>query len=153
MLYVDFTRKFTRSRAAEIGVLTHKKRMAERRFAEEVMWESIERNSKVYNCDYLRTTDDSGAVVHLKDNSNIEIGENSLVLVCYTDQGVQIGLDRGSIAARRTAAGREMKITSGNASIKMKKGVLSVNKTKGRSGSFRIFRQGGPYCRGQEGPG
>ena len=130
MLYVDFTRIFTRSRAAEIGVLTYKKRIAERRFAEEVLWENIDRNAKVFNCDYLRTTEDSGAVVNLKDRSRIEIGENTLILVCYTDEGVQIGLDKGSIAARRTAGGREMKITSGNASINMKKGVLSVNKSK-----------------------
>ena len=114
----------------EIGVLTHKKRMAERRFAEEVMWENIDRNSKVYNCDYLRTTEDSDAVVHLKDNSNIEIGENTLILVCYSDQGVQINLDRGSVAARRTAGSRELNITSGKASIKMKKGVVSVNTSK-----------------------
>ncbi|HNW28877.1 MAG TPA: FecR domain-containing protein [Spirochaetota bacterium] len=130
MLYVDFTRKFTRSRAAEIGVLTYKKKITERRFAEEVLWENIEHNAKVYNCDYLRTTEDSGAVVNLKDNSRIEIGENTLILVCYSDQGVQIGLDKGSIAARRTAGGRDMKITSGSASINMKKGVLSVNKSK-----------------------
>lgn len=130
MLYVDFTSTFTRSRAAEIGVLTYKKKIAERRFAEEVLWEKIDRNARVYNCDYLRTMDGSGAVVNLKDKSRIEIGENTLVLVCYSDQGVQIGLDKGSIAARRTAGGREMKITSGNASINMKKGVLSVNKSK-----------------------
>ncbi|HOT44234.1 MAG TPA: FecR domain-containing protein [Spirochaetota bacterium] len=130
MLYVDFTSTFTRSRASEIGVLTYKKKIAERRFAEEVLWEKIDRNATVYNCDYLRTMDGSGAVVNLKDNSRIEIGENTLVLVCYSDQGVQIGLDKGSIAARRTAGGREMRITSGNASINMKKGVLSVNKSK-----------------------
>ncbi|MBP7735664.1 MAG: FecR domain-containing protein [Spirochaetes bacterium] len=130
MLYVDFTRTYTRSKADEIGVLTFKQRSAERRFAEEVLWETIERNSKVYNCDYLRTTEDSGAVVRLKDNSNIEIGENTLILVCYSDQGVQIGLDQGSIAARRTSGSREMKITSGNASVKIKKGVLSMNKSK-----------------------
>jgi hypothetical protein len=130
MLYVDFTSTFTRSRAAEIGVLTYKKKITERRYAEEVLWENIDRNAKVYNCDYLRTTDGSGAVVNLKDNSRIEIGENTLILVCYSDQGVQIGLDKGSIAARRTAGARDMKITSGNASINMKKGVLSVNKSK-----------------------
>ncbi len=130
MLYVDFTRIFTRSSAAEIGVLTYKKRMAERRFAEEVLWENIERDSKVFNCDYLRTTDNSGAVIHLKDNSNIEIGENTLILVCYSDQGVQIDLDKGSIAARRSAGGGDIKITSGKASINMKKGVMSVNKSK-----------------------
>ncbi len=130
MLYVDFTRKFTRSRAAEIGILTYKKRSAERRFAEEVLWENIEQHSKVFNCDYLKTTENSGAIVHLKDNSDIEIGENTLILVCYSDRGVEIGLDRGSIAARRTVAGREMNITSGKASITMKKGVLSVTRSK-----------------------
>ncbi len=130
MLYVDFTRTYTRSKADEIGVLTFKRRSAERRYAEEVLWETIERDSKVYNCDYLRTTENSGAVVRLKDNSNIEIGENTLILVCYSDQGVQIGLDRGSIAARRTSANREMKITSGNASVNIKKGVLAMNTSK-----------------------
>lgn len=130
MLYADFTRKFTRSRAAEIGVLTHRKRMAERRFADEVLWENIDRNAKVYNCDYLMTPEDSGAVVRLKDNSNIEIGENTLILVCLSDRGVQINLDRGSVAARRTAGARELNITSGKASIQMKKGVVSVDKSK-----------------------
>lgn len=129
-LYYDFTRKYTQSRGAEIGVLTYKKKIAERRFAEEVLWESIDQNSKVFNCDYLRTTEGSGAAVHLKDNSTIDIGENTLVLVCYSDRGVQIGLDKGSIAARGTAGGKEMKITSGNASIKIKKGTLSVSKSK-----------------------
>lgn len=130
MLYVDFNRKFTQSRAGEIGTLTYKKRSAERRFAEEVLWENIEQNAKVFNCDYLKTTDDSGAVVHLKDNSDIEIGENTLILVCYSDRGVEIDLDKGSIAARRTAGGREMRIRSDSASIKMKKGVLSVKKSE-----------------------
>lgn len=132
MLYADFMKKYTQSKAGEIGTLTYKKLAAERRFADEVLWEDIDQNSKVYNCDYLRTTNNSGAVVHLKDNTNIEIGENTLILICYTEHEVHIDLGRGSLAARRTAGDRIMNITSGNSSINVDRGVLSVDKTKTR---------------------
>ena len=76
MLYADFTGSYTRSREDEIGTLSYEKRIAQRRYAEEVMWESIDKDAKVYNCDYLRTTEGSGAIVRLDDGTDIEMDEN-----------------------------------------------------------------------------
>jgi len=131
MLYADFTGQFTRSRTEAIGVLTYEKRTAQRRYAEEVVWESIDRNETVYNCDYLRTMADSGAIVRLNDGTDIEIDENTLVLVCRTKQGVDIDLDRGSIAARRKPAGSAMKIATRFAEVDVKSAAVDVGISKG----------------------
>ncbi|MBN1495453.1 MAG: FecR domain-containing protein [Spirochaetes bacterium] len=131
MLYADFTGQFTRSRAEAIGVLTYEKRTAQRRYAEEVVWEGIDRNETVYNCDYLRTMEDSGAIVRLDDGTDIEIDENTLVLVCRTKQGVDIDLDQGSIAARRKPAGGAMKIATRFAEVDVKSAVVDVGISKG----------------------
>lgn len=130
MLYADFTGSHSRSREDEIGTLAYEKRIAQRRYAEEVVWESIDRDARVYNCDYLRTTEGSGAIVRLDDGTDIEMDENTLLMVCRSKEGVSIDLDSGSIATRKKQGDRAMKISSRYASIAVREGVLDVDVTK-----------------------
>lgn len=130
MLYADFTRQSARSSADEVGILTYEKRVAERRYADEVVWESIDKDAKVYNCDYLRTAAGSGAIVRLKDGTDIEMDADTLVLVCRSRQGLNIDLDRGSIAARKKPSGRTMKIATRFGSVDVRNGVLGLGVSK-----------------------
>jgi hypothetical protein len=53
----DLNRTLTRMNEQAVGTVTYKYRAAERRFSDRVLWSRVQRESPVYNGDYIRTAD------------------------------------------------------------------------------------------------
>src|SRR4030042_2611749 len=75
LLYADFTHKIEAGGAKQIGTVTYKREVAQRKYVSQVVWEDVEQNTPVYNNDSIRTADLSEAIVNLSDGTRINIDE------------------------------------------------------------------------------
>lgn len=102
LLYADFHKKIDAGSLKQIGTITFKREVAQRKYQAQVVWESIEQNFPVFNNDSIRTSDLSEAVIHLLDGTDINVDENSMIMLSTLEGGININFDHGSISANRS---------------------------------------------------
>ncbi|MBN2079217.1 MAG: PQQ-binding-like beta-propeller repeat protein [Spirochaetes bacterium] len=125
LLYADFTMRGGSGDEERIGSITFKRRVAQRKYAAEVIWEDLEQKATVFNNDSIRTSDLSEAVIELDDGTIIGLDENSLILLALSRDGVTIDFSRGTISAQRAS------LAEGDAielSIRSSEAVVSIDK-------------------------
>ncbi len=126
LLHAEFTSKIKISNVKKIGTITFKKKVAQRKYKGQVIWEDIEQNSPVYNNDSLRTSDLSEAIIHLQDKTKIIIEENSMLVLSQARNSININFNQGRISALRG------KVADANLSkifIKSKDATVSISKS------------------------
>ncbi len=102
LLYADFNKKIDAGNVKQIGTITFKREVAQRKYQAQVVWEGIEQNYPVYNNDSIRTSTVSEAVIHLLDGTDISIEENSMIMLSTLENAININFEQGSISANRT---------------------------------------------------
>ena len=136
LLYADYSIREGAGDAKRIGTITYKKKVAQRKFASQVVWEDLEQNTPVYNNDTIRTADLSEAIVNLEDGTSINLDENSLILLATTGAGINIDFSHGSITANRAAGATgdagQVTIQSKEAVVSLDKGDVKLSKTGDR---------------------
>ena len=103
LLYADFNKKIEVSNVKKIGSITFKREVAQRKYQSQVIWEEVDQNFPVYNNDSIRTSESSEAVIHLNDGTDINIDENSMIMLSTLANGININFEHGSISANRAA--------------------------------------------------
>ncbi|HDP80278.1 MAG TPA: hypothetical protein ENN21_05480, partial [Spirochaetes bacterium] len=135
LLYADFTHKVESSGAQEVGVITFKKKVAQRKYSNQVIWEDVEQKAPVYNNDTIRTSDISEAVIELKDGTSIELDENSMILVAQSAGAININFEHGTIYAKRgDLAGKDVKalnIMSKDTLVSFARSDLKLSRAEG----------------------
>jgi len=101
LLYADFAKKIEVDGAEQIGTITFKREVAQRRYQAQVVWEEVKQSYPVYNNDSIRTSDNSEAVIHLLDGTDINVDENSMIMLSALAEGININFAHGSISANR----------------------------------------------------
>ncbi|MBN2771391.1 MAG: hypothetical protein JXR90_11910 [Spirochaetes bacterium] len=135
LLYQDIRRTYAQGKTEKIGTITFKKRVAERKFTAQVIWDSVKNNSPVYNYDSIRTDLDSIATVNLNDGTEIELGENTLVILRMSDNKLDIEMQGNSLNVFRSLSeknsGSTVTVTSGKSSVNLEEGnmLLTGDKT------------------------
>ena len=149
-LYKEFTSHIEKTGGDIIGTITFKKRSAARRYTESVVWEEIAQESPIYNYDAIRTMEYSSAVIKLKDGTNIELDQNTMLVVMLSAKGIDINFDSGGVSARSGAGTKNLiTLNSRDATIALDSGDISVNSSdKGvdialASGNAKVEAAGG----------
>lgn len=101
-LYADFNRKIDAGDARQIGTITFKRQVAQRKYLAQVVWEDVEQDVPVYNNDSIRTATNSEAVIHLGDGTDINIDENSMIMLSTLENEININFEHGTISANRS---------------------------------------------------
>jgi len=122
-LYHDFTARVSGGKRVKIGTIIYKKKKAQRKYSGEVIWENVTRQDTVYNYDSIRTEANSSSIIKLADGSEIELKENTLILLSLAEGSANIDFSRGSISAK---AATGLKISAGNKVINASKGNLNL---------------------------
>ncbi|MDA3899923.1 MAG: hypothetical protein PF637_05320 [Spirochaetes bacterium] len=126
----DIRQTYVRDTTEQIGTITFKKRIAERKFTSQVLWGSVENHSPVYNYDSIRTDFDSIATVNLDDGTAIELGENTLVVLSMRNNELSINMEGSSLNLIRDLSGSKGALTSsvtvisGDTTVSMREGSL-----------------------------
>ncbi|HPS58952.1 MAG TPA: PQQ-binding-like beta-propeller repeat protein [Spirochaetota bacterium] len=102
LLYADFNRKVEAGNVKQIGTITFKRQVAQRKYLAQVVWEDVEQDVPVYNNDSIRTATDSEAVIHLGDGTDINIDENSMIMLSTLEDEININFEHGTISANRS---------------------------------------------------
>lgn len=134
LLYFDYTKRVQVEDLEEIGTITFKKRMAHRQYGGQVVWETIEQHTPVYNHDSIRTADISEAVIHLDDGTDIALDENTLIYLAVTRDEINVGFSHGYISAARTGAApgdiSRLNIKSGDTNVSIDRSDVSLFSTE-----------------------
>ncbi len=88
----------------EVGVLIVKKNIALRKQNKQVFWESVENIYPLYSLDTIRTGESSSALIKLKDGTQLDLAENTLIIIDFSskEKGGKVNVGQGSLRARRT---------------------------------------------------
>jgi hypothetical protein len=130
LLYRSLTKKVDSGDNPVIGILTFKVRTIQRKYDNQVVWESITSSTEIKNKDTIRSEALSDAILTLEDGTEIQIGENSMILVDFSDKKWNLNFAYGTVAAKGTQeGGAGLNIKSGDSVIEVGKGELSLNKT------------------------
>lgn len=130
LLYADFTRKIDAGDLKQIGTITFKREVAQRKYQTQVVWEEVEQNFPVYNNDSIRTSELSEAVIHLNDGTDISVDENSMIMLSTLENAININFEHGSISANRSGiSGADISainIKSMDATVSIDKGNIQL---------------------------
>lgn len=141
LLYLDFNEKIQRNETKQIGTITFKKRTAERKYTGQVLWDSIDQDSPVFNFDTIRTEEEALAVIYLQDGTEIELGADTLVQLNLSKQQLDVQFEKGDISANRSSSQVDtgkVSIFSGNSTVKMEDGGVNISKTSDKSVAVNV---------------
>jgi hypothetical protein len=136
--YRDLTGTLSRQNESPIGTITFKRRTAQRRFADRLFWNYLQRESPVYDGDFIRTADLSEALITFAGGAAaIDMGENSLIQIFAASPNED--------AAVRIEGSGELILRTGEKGIILASGETTVSVEAGSVVSAAI---GGPAFSG-----
>jgi hypothetical protein len=134
LLYADITSHSGAGNRELIGKIMNKRNQAERKFSEQVVWDDIFKESKLYNYDTVRTSEQSEASIRLKDGTEITLSENSMILLALSDKEVDIKFIQGTINASqkggKDAGAKKVIIRSGESKISLSNSDVSLSQDR-----------------------
>ncbi|MCU0822172.1 MAG: FecR family protein [Spirochaetes bacterium] len=136
LFYADITKKMDIGNAEVVGTISYKKKVAQRKYSSQVVWEDVNQNTPVYNNDSIRTADLSEAVITLNDGTKINIDENSMILLALNKDQINIEFSYGSMLANRDnisgEGAKKLNIKSDKATVSLDKGDIKLDQGKGK---------------------
>ncbi len=116
LFYKDITRIQTKRNEQAIATITFKYRTAQRKLNGRVIWDRLRQESPVYDGDTLRTAEQSEAMIHLKDGNVLNMDENTMIQIFYTETGAALVTNGGTISLDTTAGSAGFTIVTENGS-------------------------------------
>lgn len=143
ILYLHLTQGAGKGDNPEIGVLTFKHKTIERKFDSDVIWDKIESGLSIRNKDTIRSGDFSDAVLTLKDNTQININENSMIYIDVSDDNVNLNFAYGSLSLAQGKNGnsnlsKAIKINSGKTVLELKNTNIAIEKKGKEEINFHV---------------
>ncbi len=141
----DLNSTARRTDKEKIAIITFKNRIAQRKFDDRVVWERIDKSTPLYNGDLVRTADLAEAVITFNDGSEVNIYENTMIQVYYSDfEGVQISVGNGNLQLESSDNGKVQLTLSDGSKVQASGGTsLSAKTTSGSSGPKTVEVQNG----------
>ncbi|MGN0739760.1 MAG: hypothetical protein ACI4LX_06275 [Treponema sp.] len=136
---VDFNRTSVRNEQ-EIATIYFKRKIAQRKFSDSVVWERLQQNSLLYNEDIIRTDSGSSAVMNFLNGASIDLGEHTMIQIFQSKDGeVSLQVSGGNIVVDTKEAKGGIKVDLGNnIVINLEKGSLLSTDVREQSAAFVI---------------
>ena len=131
-LHAELTSLFVRSDGERLGTVVFKKRVAQRKYDDQVIWQTVPDHAVLYVNDSVRTEEDSEAMLILDDGTRIDLGEDTLILLVRRGKGLGLDFRQGFLSA---FAGEEerpgFEITSGDTRLDLTRADAVLQKNAG----------------------
>ncbi|HNK59557.1 MAG TPA: FecR domain-containing protein, partial [Leptospiraceae bacterium] len=130
LLYIDFKRKIGVGAEEVIGIIRYKEKLIQRKIDGQVVWETVDRDTPISNRDSVRTADNSTVSIELNDKTQIDMDENSMILLDFSNQNINLDFAYGAFAAKRSEnqADTKLNIKSGSKTIELNKSDVKLTK-------------------------
>lgn len=123
LFWRDLNRTLSKVGETPIATITFKYRVAQRKFIDRLVWDRLRQSGPIYNGDVIRTADRAEASLRFADETEISIGENSIIQVYFNEEeGASTVFGGGSIQIDSSAGGHGMQLISGSSSVTLDKG-------------------------------
>lgn len=145
LFWKDLNSSTVRKDKEQIATIEFKRKIAQRKYSDRVVWERLQQNSPLYDADTIRTAEDAAATVTFTDGTVLELHENTMLQVAYSKDGsLNIAITGGNIDVDTTAAAegsKKVSLTMENGStVKLDTGSKVAASTDAGNGdnSFKI---------------
>ena len=118
LFWQDLNAFTVRTDKTEIGVISFKHNVAQRKFDDRVVWERVTSGTKLYYGDTIRTADLAQAIIELKDGTILDLAENTMIQVSFDERaGVKIAIDGGDIQIDSSSASSSVALELDDGSV------------------------------------
>lgn len=101
LFYSDISRRAELGAREIIGDIHFKYNKIQRKFEKELVWDDLDANAPLSNRDSVRTDRKSQAILKLKDGTEIQMDEESMVILEITAKNQKINFEKGSINIKK----------------------------------------------------
>lgn len=159
LFWQDLNRSSVRNDKTQIATIYFKRRIAQRKYSDRVVWERLAQSSPLYDEDTLKIAREAQARIKFKNNAELKIDENTMLqILTDKDGGIAINLSGGDVSIDTTSisdgtsvslmlGGNEMKVSagskvtaaknsSGENSFQIQDGTAEVQNSDGTSQTF-----------------
>lgn len=151
LFWNDLNRSSYRTDKDTIATISFKNKIAQRKFSDRVVWERVNQNAPLYDGDIVRTADLSSAIIHFKDGTTLDMSENTMVQIYYSENGLQVAVGGGDIQVDSAADSKvALKLEDGStvnvdagASLAAKSDASGAKSLEVKSGSAQITTETG----------
>lgn len=133
--FTDLNRTTVRT-DKQIATIVFKKKIAQRKFSDSVVWERLQETSPLYNEDIIRTDVAAAAKLEFSDGDvSVDLDEKTMIQIFSGKNGeLKIAVSGGNFTVDTTEATSAIKIDLGNSIINLEKGSrLSASNSDGNS--------------------
>jgi hypothetical protein len=132
LFWTDFYRTLMRFSAAPVGIISFKYNAAQRRFVDRVLWDRLQRESPVYNGDFIRTAEISEATIRFSGEEIIDLAENTLIQVRLENGRALIDVREGAVSVQARGDGLLPELSLGGGRLELAPGgVVRVQASPG----------------------
>ena len=112
-----------------IGYVTIKNKAIKRKADFTVVWDEVEEKQPLSRRDTIQSAALSNVLITLNDGTELKIDENSMVLLDFTENKINLDFKYGSIQTKRTGEGENsLVIHSDGVKVDVTNGDLNLNK-------------------------
>ena len=137
----DFNAVLEKLNEQPIATVTWKKKASQRKLSDNLVWDRLQQHSYVYNGDTIRTSSGAEATITFAD-SQIELGENTIIQILYEQNAATVDLASGFVSASTQSgdANSNLQIKTGNVTVAVGQGsVLSANAVANMPTQFQVL--------------
>jgi hypothetical protein len=135
---IDLFKTLTRQAEEPIGTITFKYKAAQRRFVDRVLWDRLQKESPVYDGDFIRTAELSEATVTFEGGKAvINLPENSLIQLHHDSKGIRVDINEGEVAA--SAEESAIALASGDSLVTLETGGVMKAGLEGGDLTLRVM--------------
>ena len=130
IFYINYTSTLTKLNEEPVGTIVFKKRIAQRKFVDRVVWDRLGQSSPIYNGDTIRTIEFSEGIINFKDEiTYLTVNENTMIQIFYSEKdGAKIELSEGKLEV--DSSSRNVAVISGSSKISVK-GQANLTRSEG----------------------
>lgn len=115
--FIDLN-KTTLRKEKEIATVIFKKKIAQRKFSDSVVWERLQNKSPLYNEDTIRTDSDAQASIVFNNGASIDLDEKTMIQIFEGKNGeLKFNISGGKFAVDTSESNAKVSLDLGNGSV------------------------------------
>jgi hypothetical protein len=151
-LYLNLQKTNSEGLSDPIGKMENTHEIVQRKYDNELAWNEMGPEEVLRNRDTVRTFDASSANIVLNDGTKVVLGQNTMIVLDFSEKSVAINFAYGELSAEREGGDKtaNLEIKSGNTTVSVKDGGLKVDKSSSQELTVKVEKGNADVKIGQQ---